>query len=77
MASWPDPALRRGASERSYTGTRNTRAESVRCEYAAHGRAVLRQNTRLSRKPDTWRDNWDAADRLTAVTTWGRRSDGR
>lgn len=32
-------------------------------------RTVLRQKTRLSRKPDTWRYEWDAEDRLTTVTT--------
>ncbi|MFJ1569660.1 RHS repeat domain-containing protein [Streptomyces erythrochromogenes] len=30
---------------------------------------ILRQKTRLSRKPDTWRCTWDADDRLTEVTT--------
>ncbi|WP_449657215.1 RHS repeat-associated core domain-containing protein [Streptomyces hazeniae] len=30
---------------------------------------TLRQKTRLSRKPDTWRYHWDAEDRLTACTT--------
>ncbi|MEU9182750.1 polymorphic toxin type 30 domain-containing protein [Streptomyces sp. NPDC048550] len=29
----------------------------------------MRQRTRLSRKRDTWRYEWDAEDRLTAVTT--------
>nr|WP_324608701.1 RHS repeat domain-containing protein [Streptomyces sp. NRRL S-1824] len=30
---------------------------------------VLRQKTRLSRTPDTWRYTWDCEDRLTSVTT--------
>jgi YD repeat-containing protein len=30
---------------------------------------VLRQKTRLSRKPDTWQYSWDAEDRLTRVVT--------
>jgi RHS repeat-associated protein len=45
------------------------RAGTVRYEYDIQGRVTLRQKTRLSRKPDTWRYEWDAEDRLTAVTT--------
>ncbi|AEW96675.1 MULTISPECIES: DUF6531 domain-containing protein [Streptomycetaceae] len=45
------------------------RAGRVRYEYDAQGRVVLRQKTRLSRKPDTWRYVWDADDQLTEVTT--------
>ncbi|XDO63952.1 RHS repeat domain-containing protein [Streptomyces sp. RLB1-33] len=33
------------------------------------GRVVLRQKTSLSRKPDTWRYEWDAEDRVTSVAT--------
>lgn len=33
------------------------------------GRVVVRQKTRLSRKPDTWHYEWDAEDRLVRVTT--------
>ncbi len=69
-ADWPADhpgAEARGA--RTYTGTRVTRAGGVRYEYDALGRVVLRQKTRLSRKPDTWRYAWDAEDRLTSVTT--------
>ncbi|MFE7115106.1 RHS repeat-associated core domain-containing protein, partial [Streptomyces sp. NPDC057654] len=69
-AHWPADhpgAEARGA--RVYTGTRVTRAGGVRYEYDALGRVVLRQKTRLSRKPDTWRYAWDAEDRLTSVTT--------
>ncbi|GLX41609.1 hypothetical protein Sros01_76820 [Streptomyces roseochromogenus] len=54
---------------RTYTGTRITSAGAVRYEYDALGRTVLRQKTRLSRKPDTWRYEWDAEDRMTGVTT--------
>jgi RHS repeat-associated protein len=50
-------------------GTRITRAGNVRYEHDALGRIILRQKTRLSRKPDTWRYEWDAEDRLTSVTT--------
>lgn len=44
-------------------------AGRIRYEYDNEGRVVLRQRTRLSRKPDTWRYAWDADDRLTTVTT--------
>ncbi|MCX4959213.1 RHS repeat protein [Streptomyces virginiae] len=44
-------------------------AGRLRYEYDAAGRVTLRRRTRLSRKPDTWRYEWDAEDRLTAVTT--------
>ncbi|MFI2184986.1 DUF6531 domain-containing protein [Streptomyces sioyaensis] len=69
-ATWPDhhPAPE-ARGERTYTGTRLNRAGAVRYEYDAAGRTTLRQKTRLSRKPDTWRYTWDAEDRLTACTT--------
>ncbi|APU40733.1 putative T7SS-secreted protein [Streptomyces sp. TN58] len=69
-AAWPDRhpgAEARG--DRSYTGTRITRAGTVRYEHDALGRIVLRQKTRLSRKPDSWHYEWDAEDRLSGVTT--------
>ncbi|MFE8989690.1 putative T7SS-secreted protein [Streptomyces collinus] len=69
-ASWPS---RHPGSEatgpRAYTGTTITRAGDVRFEHDALGRVTLRQKTRLSRKPDTWRYEWDAENRLTSVTT--------
>ncbi|MGP3999755.1 DUF6531 domain-containing protein [Streptomyces sp. 8N706] len=69
-ATWPDrhPAPE-ARGERTYTGTRVTRAGGIRYEYDAAGRTTLRQKTRLSRKPDTWRYTWDAEDRLIACTT--------
>ncbi|MFG2474533.1 putative T7SS-secreted protein [Streptomyces fagopyri] len=69
-ASWPDshPGSE-SAGPRSYDGTRVTRAGDVRFEYDALGRVTLRQKTRLSRKPDTWRYEWDTENRLTSVTT--------
>ncbi|WP_329118633.1 putative T7SS-secreted protein [Streptomyces sp. NBC_01353] len=69
-ASWPSthPA-HASTGPRAYQGTRITRAGSVRYEHDGQGRIVLRQRTRLSRKPDTWRYTWDAEDRLTSVTT--------
>lgn len=54
---------------RTYTGTTVTRAGRVRYDHDAAGRMVLRRKHRLSRKPDTWRYEWDPEDRLTAVTT--------
>ncbi|MEU7556274.1 putative T7SS-secreted protein [Streptomyces sp. NPDC044571] len=54
---------------RTYTGTAITRAGGVRFEHDPLGRIVLRQKTRLSRKPDTWRYAWDTENRLTSVTT--------
>jgi RHS repeat-associated protein len=69
-ADWPGGALTTGAAgDRTYDGSRLVRAGTVRYEYDAAGRVVLRRRTRLSRKPDVWRYEWDAEDRLTAVTT--------
>ncbi|MFD7233609.1 putative T7SS-secreted protein [Streptomyces sp. NPDC059881] len=69
-ASWPATHPSHSATgARAYEGTRIARAGSVRYEHDGQGRIVLRQKTRLSRKPDTWRYEWDAEDRLTAVTT--------
>ncbi|MFI5866313.1 hypothetical protein [Streptomyces sp. NPDC051546] len=81
-ASWPDAHLGQDScGERTYTGTRIARAGRMRYEHDARGRVVLRQRTRLSRKPDTWRYEWDAEDRLAAVVTpdgtrWRYRYDG-
>ncbi|MFF8901939.1 putative T7SS-secreted protein [Streptomyces lydicus] len=75
-ASWPDrhasPSAR---GDRTYTGTRITKAGDVRYEHDPLGRVTLRQKARLSRKPDTWHYTCNAEDRLTAVitpdgTTW-------
>ncbi|MFJ9328102.1 putative T7SS-secreted protein [Streptomyces sp. NPDC101230] len=74
-ASWP-PSQAGGAANgsRSYEGTVVTRAGDTRYEHDALGRITLRQRTRLSRKPDTWRYIWDAEDRLTeAITPDGTR----
>ncbi|MFC8075179.1 putative T7SS-secreted protein [Streptomyces sp. NPDC057307] len=69
-ASWPTTHPGAEATgPRTYTGTRLTRAGNVRYEHDELGRITLRQKTRLSRKPDTWRYTWDAEDRLTSVTT--------
>ncbi|MGW4562287.1 putative T7SS-secreted protein [Streptomyces sp. NPDC004561] len=70
QASWPsDHPGGEATGPRSYVGTRITRAGNVRYEHDALGRITLRQKTRLSRKPDTWRYEWDTEDRLTSVIT--------
>jgi RHS repeat-associated protein len=69
-ATWPSRHPGNEATgERAYTGTTITRAGGVRFEHDALGRIILRQKTRLSRKPDTWRYEWDTENRLTSVTT--------
>ncbi|MFF2810235.1 DNA/RNA non-specific endonuclease [Streptomyces sp. NPDC058000] len=69
-ATWPDKARRAEArGSRTYTGTRIQAAGEVRYEHDDAGRMVLRQKRRLSKKPDTWRYEWDAEDRLTACTS--------
>ncbi|MFJ3530091.1 putative T7SS-secreted protein [Streptomyces sp. NPDC090132] len=69
-ASWPDSHPGHEATgPRRYTGTTVTRAGDVRFEHDVLGRVTLRQKTRLSRKPDTWRYTWDAEDHLTSVVT--------
>ncbi|MFH9229025.1 DUF6531 domain-containing protein [Streptomyces lydicus] len=69
-ATWPARHPNSEArGERTYAGTRITRAGNIRYEHDAQGRVTLRQKTRLSRKPDTWHYTWDAEDHLTAVTT--------
>ncbi|MBC9712132.1 RHS domain-containing protein [Streptomyces sp. TRM66268-LWL] len=69
-AAWPSTHPGHEATgPRTYEGTRITRAGGIRYEHDALGRVTLRQKTRLSRKPDTWRYEWDAEDRLIATTT--------
>jgi RHS repeat-associated protein len=69
-AHWPDrPADTSARGERTYTGTRVTRAGDTTYRYDEAGRLVSRTRKRLSRKPDTWQYTWDAEDRLTSCTT--------
>ncbi|MCF3119304.1 RHS domain-containing protein [Streptomyces arenae] len=69
-ASWPSAHPgQEAAGPRTYAGTRITQAGRVRYEHDAAGRVTLRQQSRLSRKPDTWRYTWDAEDRLRSVIT--------
>ncbi|MGY5080158.1 putative T7SS-secreted protein [Streptomyces nigrescens] len=75
-ARWPDRHANPSArGDRTYTGTRITKAGAIRYEHDPLGRVTFRQKTRLSRKPDTWHYIWSAEDRLTSVitpdgTTW-------
>ncbi|GGZ63079.1 hypothetical protein GCM10010387_65590 [Streptomyces inusitatus] len=69
-AEWPEEGGHADArGHRGYDGGRLVSAGSVRYEYDAAGRVVLRRRTRLSRKPDVWRYAYDAADRLLSCTT--------
>jgi RHS repeat-associated protein len=64
--TWAGPAAQ---GPRQYAGTLITGAGDIRYEHDACGRIILRQRTRDSRKPATWRYQWDADDHLTTVTT--------
>ena len=69
-ASWPSSHPGQDArGPRAYTGTTITRAGNIRYEHDELGRITLRQKSRLSHKPDSWRYAWDAENRLTDVTT--------
>ncbi|MFJ3665538.1 RHS repeat-associated core domain-containing protein [Streptomyces sp. NPDC090106] len=69
-ASWPASHPGQEATgSRSYSGTRITRAGRVRYKHDALGRVTLRQKTRPSSKPDTWRYTWGAEDRLVSAVT--------
>ncbi|GAA1252019.1 hypothetical protein GCM10009665_48450 [Kitasatospora nipponensis] len=68
-ARWPAGGSADAAvGPRRYAGGRVSGAGRVRYEYDTAGRTVLRQRTRLSAKPETWRYTWDAEDRLIEVT---------
>ncbi|MFI2288178.1 putative T7SS-secreted protein [Streptomyces niveus] len=69
-AFWPTShPSQEAVGTRAYVGTVITRAGTIRYEHDKLGRITLRQKTRLSRKPDTWRYEWDAENRLIAATT--------
>lgn len=53
----------------THSGDGRTQAGNLRFRHDDAGRVASRQRTRISRKPDTWHYQWDAHDRLTAVTT--------
>ncbi|MFI1187335.1 putative T7SS-secreted protein [Streptomyces californicus] len=70
IASWPTSRSNQSAvGQRSYSGTTITRVGNIRYEHDALGRITLRQKTHLSRRPETWRYEWDAEDRMRSITT--------
>ncbi|MFE9992575.1 RHS repeat-associated core domain-containing protein [Streptomyces sp. NPDC005381] len=70
QASWPRSLPGQEAiGDRSSQNLVCQRAGAVRYENDEQGRITLRQKSRLSRKPDTWRYEWDAEDRMRAVVT--------
>jgi RHS repeat-associated protein len=70
-ASWPAASAFEAQTQGRHevSGTLVARAGNIRYRHDRQGRVVQRQRTRISRKPDTWRYEWDASDRLTFVTT--------
>ncbi|MFD3440239.1 DUF6531 domain-containing protein [Streptomyces sp. NPDC058685] len=69
-AMWPDKAPHaESRGQRSYDGMRLRSAGGLQYTYDAAGRVVERRKKRLSRKPDLWRYEWDAEDRLLSCTT--------
>ncbi|MBP2324708.1 RHS repeat-associated protein [Kibdelosporangium banguiense] len=56
------------AGPRAYAGTLLRQAGSLRYEHDREGRVLLRER-RAPNKVDTWRYQWDAESRLTAVST--------
>jgi RHS repeat-associated protein len=65
-AGWLSADLQ-GPRERK--GTLITSAGTVRYRHDRQGRVIGRHRTRISHPPATWTYQWDADDRLTAVTT--------
>jgi RHS repeat-associated protein len=75
--AWPDTEVQ---GQRQFSGTLINRAGNLRYRHDRAGRLVSRQRIRISRKPETWHYQWDAGDRLAAVTspdgtTWRYRYD--
>lgn len=70
-AEWPvlHQAEASGLGDRIHSGTLVRGAGQTRFEHDPQGRIVLKQKKRLSRKPDTWRYEWDSEDRLRGVIT--------
>ena len=72
-ASWTGagPVVERAGEQgaRRISGTLVLRAGNVRYRHDRQGRVVQRQVGRVSRRPDVWQYQWDASDRLVAVTT--------
>lgn len=57
------------AERREYVGTLLVRAGRTRYFYDAHGRPVRQRRVRAGGQVETWRYEWDAADRLVGVRT--------
>ncbi|MEU5412047.1 putative T7SS-secreted protein [Streptomyces clavifer] len=80
-ASWPTVHPGQDATgSRIYSGTKIARAGNVHYEHDALGRITVRRKTRISRKPQTWRFEWDAENRMCSATspdrvTWRYRYD--
>jgi RHS repeat-associated protein len=71
-ASWPSGVPGpdgSGRGARQISGTLVVKAGNVRYRHDRQGRVVQRQVGHLSRRPDVWQYQWDASDRLVAVTT--------
>lgn len=69
-AVWPEKAPHaESRGPRTYDGMRLRSAGALHYTYDAAGRVVERRKKRLSRKPDIWRYEWDAEDRLVSCTT--------
>jgi RHS repeat-associated protein len=68
-AAWPGGADEQG--EREYAGSRLRRAGAVHYEHDGQGRLVRRRHRTPSGQVREWRYEWDAEDRLRAVTTPG------
>ncbi|MER6994866.1 RHS repeat-associated core domain-containing protein [Streptomyces sp. NPDC000410] len=69
-ANWPDGAPHpESRGPRTYDGTLLRSAGALHYTYDAAGRVIERRKKRLSRKPDIWRYEWDAEDRLVSCTT--------
>jgi RHS repeat-associated protein len=76
-ASWIAPRPSAAASwlaadvqgPRDRTGTLTVTAGALRYRHDERGRVTERQRARISREPASWSYQWDADDRLTAVST--------
>ncbi|RAJ61781.1 RHS repeat-associated protein [Streptomyces sp. Amel2xB2] len=67
--TWPTGFPEAEAGTRTYTGTRIRKAGRTTYVYDDAGRLVERRRTRISKKPDVWRYDWDGEDRLTSCVT--------
>ncbi|MFB7667576.1 RHS repeat-associated core domain-containing protein [Kitasatospora sp. NPDC056138] len=70
-ADWPnsDPTRSAAVGDRSYTGALLQRAGRVGYEYDGQGRLIRQTRRLLSGGSRVWQYEWDADDRLIALTT--------